>query len=132
MTKTYYDILGIDRTATLKEIKDAYIEKSLALHPVNNPNPNPEDPTFKEISEAYQILSDPHKKYHYDHPYELKKYDFEFMNPHYLFKDFFNQGFFDELDDFEKMREDFINHDEFFKQIDDQDINLDQGQSYSK
>ena len=53
MPKSYYDILGVDKFSTLKEIKDAYIKKSLAFHPANNPNPKPEDPTFQEIAEAY-------------------------------------------------------------------------------
>lgn len=36
MTKSYYDVLGITPDATLEEIKDAYIKKSLELHPVNS------------------------------------------------------------------------------------------------
>ena len=44
-----------------------------------------------------------------------------------MFKDLFNKGWFDEIEEFNKMRDDFINHDEFFKNIDDEDIKLEKG-----
>ena len=53
MTKCYYDILGVNKNASLQEIKDAYIKKSLENHPMNQKEQNPNEPTFKEISEAY-------------------------------------------------------------------------------
>ena len=69
MNKNYYDILGINKNASLQEIKDAYIQKSLETHPINNKDTKNHGPTFKEVSEAYQVLSDPQKRHEYDNPY---------------------------------------------------------------
>ncbi len=64
--KDYYEILGVDRDADEKEIKKAYRKKARKLHPdVNKDDPNAEE-NFKELSEAYEILSDPNKRARYD------------------------------------------------------------------
>jgi DnaJ-class molecular chaperone len=59
----YYDCLGVSKTASQDEIKKAFRKKSLLCHP-DKPNGNAE--TFKKINEAYQTLSDEHKKRIYD------------------------------------------------------------------
>ena len=56
---------------------------------MNQEKPNPNDPTFKEISEAYQVLSDQQKRYEYDNPYQLRTYDFDFFDPFKLFRENF-------------------------------------------
>ena len=61
----YYSILGVKKNATLKEIKKAYKCLALQFHPDRNKDPNAEE-TFKNISKAYHVLSDPKKKRKYD------------------------------------------------------------------
>ena len=66
MAKDYYNILDIDKTATKDEIKKAYRKKAVQYHPDKNPN-NPEaEEKFKEVSEAYEILSDDNKRSNFD------------------------------------------------------------------
>lgn len=65
MGKDYYKILGIPRTADENEIKKGYRKMALKYHPDKNKSPNAED-KFKEISEAYDVLSDKNKKEIYD------------------------------------------------------------------
>lgn len=65
--RDYYEVLGVERSATADEIKKAYRKLALKLHPDRNPdNPHAEE-QFKEASEAYQVLSEPEKRERYDH-----------------------------------------------------------------
>lgn len=64
--KDYYKILGVPRDASANEIKKAYKARALETHPDRNPNDPKAEEKFKEISEAYSILSDKDKRQHYD------------------------------------------------------------------
>ncbi len=66
MTKDYYKILGVPKTANASAIKKAYRSLALKYHPDKNPNNKEAEDKFKEISEANDTLSDPTKKKHYD------------------------------------------------------------------
>ncbi len=66
MDKDYYRILGIDRKASAGEIKKAYRKLARKFHPDLNPGDKASEAKFKEIQEAYSVLSDPKKKSQYD------------------------------------------------------------------
>ena len=63
--KDFYDILGVAKGASADEIKKAYRKLALQYHPDRNPGPEGEE-KFKEIGEAYSVLSDPAKRDEYD------------------------------------------------------------------
>lgn len=65
MAKDFYKILGIPKTATDDEIKKAYRKLALRYHPDKNKAPNAEE-KFKEVAEAYEVLSDKNKRELYD------------------------------------------------------------------
>ncbi len=62
MSKDYYDVLGVSKTASEAEIKKAYRSKAHKLHPDKGGDAE----KFKEINEAYQVLGDPQKRAQYD------------------------------------------------------------------
>ncbi len=65
--RDYYDILGVTKSATDADIKSAYRKKALQWHPDKNPDNKAEaEKKFKEINEAYQVLSDKQKRASYD------------------------------------------------------------------
>ncbi|MFN4844131.1 MAG: DnaJ C-terminal domain-containing protein [Dolichospermum sp.] len=64
--KDYYAILGITKTATSEEIKQAFRKLARKYHPDVNPNNKQAEAKFKEVNEAYEVLSDPDKRKKYD------------------------------------------------------------------
>lgn len=66
MAKDYYDILGIKKGATEEEIKKAYRKSAMKWHPDKNGGDEQAESKFKEISEAYEVLSDSNKRSNYD------------------------------------------------------------------
>ena len=62
----YYDVLGVDKKATPTEIKKTYRKLALKYHPDKNKGDKSSEAKFKEISEAYAVLSDSEKKAQYD------------------------------------------------------------------
>lgn len=64
--RDYYDILGVDRNADQQSIKQKYRKLALQYHPDRNSGDAEAENKFKEISEAYQVLSDPDKRQRYD------------------------------------------------------------------
>lgn len=64
--KDYYSILKVSQSSSLEEIKKSFRKLALELHPDHNPNDPESEERFKEITEAYGVLSDPLKKKEYD------------------------------------------------------------------
>ena len=64
--RDYYEILGVARTAKAEEIKKTYRKLARKYHPDLNPNNKQAEEKFKEIQEAYEVLSDPDKRKRYD------------------------------------------------------------------
>src|SRR5262249_25840187 len=64
--KDYYSTLGVAKTATEKEIKQAFRKLARKFHPDVNPNDKAAEARFKDINEAYEVLGDPAKRSKYD------------------------------------------------------------------
>ncbi|KAM9333119.1 dnaJ homolog subfamily B member 6b isoform 3-T4 [Pholidichthys leucotaenia] len=99
----YYHILGVQKNATQEDIKKAYRKRALKWHPDKNPdNKDEAEKKFKELSEAYEVLSDEKKRNIYDRygkeglsggggggHYEHFDGGFTFRNPEDVFREFF-------------------------------------------
>ena len=66
MPADHYETLGVRRDATSEEIKKAYKEAALRYHPDRNPGDPAAEERFKQVTAAYQVLSDPGKRQSYD------------------------------------------------------------------
>ncbi len=64
--RSYYEILGVEKGADEKALKSAFRKKAMEYHPDRNPGCNLSEGKFKELSEAYETLSDPQKRALYD------------------------------------------------------------------
>lgn len=66
MARSYYDVLGVSKSASDKEIKQAFRKLAKQYHPDANPNDPKAEAKFKEINEAYEVLGDREKRSQYD------------------------------------------------------------------
>ncbi len=88
--RDYYEVLGVQKDATKDQIKVAYRKLALQYHPDRNKAPDAEE-KFKEISEAYAVLSDDAKRAQYD------RFGFEGIQGRYSQEDIFRTTNFDEI-----------------------------------
>lgn len=64
--RDYYEVLGVEKTASADEIKKAYRKKAIEFHPDKNPGDKEAEENFKEAAEAYEVLSNADKRARYD------------------------------------------------------------------
>ena len=75
--RDYYEVLGVDKNASPDEIKKAYRKLAMKYHPDQNPGDKSAEEKFKEVNEAYEVLSDADKKSRYD------QFGFAGVDPNY-------------------------------------------------
>ena len=75
--RDYYEVLGVKKDASAEEIKKAYRKAAMKYHPDRNPGDKTAEEKFKELGEAYEVLSDPDKKARYD------QFGFAGVDPNY-------------------------------------------------
>lgn len=100
----YYELLGVDPSATVEEIKKAYRRLAHQFHPDKNPHDPKAAEKFRRLTEAYQTLQDAQKRAAYDYyggknqePFYQKFPDFEDFAPPRVFFDNFWDDFFEEF-----------------------------------
>ncbi|HPN84535.1 MAG TPA: molecular chaperone DnaJ, partial [Victivallales bacterium] len=101
--KDYYDVLGVSKSASQDEIKKAYRKLAIKYHPDRNPGDKAAEEKFKELSQAYEVLSDQQKRAQYDqfgHEAFTRSGarsgaghgGFEFHDPFDIFREVFGDG----------------------------------------
>ena len=75
--RDYYEVLGVEKGASAEEIKRAYRKAAMKYHPDRNPGDKDAEAKFKEVGEAYEVLSDEDKKARYD------QFGFAGVDPNY-------------------------------------------------
>jgi molecular chaperone DnaJ len=114
MNKDYYSILGVKRGATEQEIKQAYRRLARKFHPDVNPGDRNAESRFKEINEAYEVLSDKEKRAKYDRYGDQWQYADQFakaggqQTPFWDFRPGGSQGFQFQEGDVETLFGDFF------------------------
>jgi molecular chaperone DnaJ len=100
MSKDYYKILNVDKSASQDEIKKSYRKMAMTYHPDKNPDNKEAEEKFKECAEAFEVLSDPQKKQQYDqfgstgggNPFSGRGHGFNMEDIFSQFGDIFGNG----------------------------------------
>lgn len=101
--RDYYEILGVNRSASNEEIKSAYRKLAMKYHPDQNQGDKEAEEKFKEVAEAYEVLRDPDKRNMYDRfgheGLRGGRYGGGFHDPFDIFREVFGGGFGSIFDD---------------------------------
>ena len=89
---SYYEALGVEKSASQDDIKKAYKKLAMKYHPDKNPNDKAAEEKFKEVSEAYSVLSDESKRSSYDTYGHAKGHEFQSHSQQDM-EDIFNSVF---------------------------------------
>lgn len=111
MAANYYQILGINKNASQSQIKAAFKKLALKYHPDKNNGSIKAEENFKLINEAYQVLTDPDKKYIYDQKeiYKTEYKPFTVTTDTSTFEKNQNYSFkFQTAYDFERHKEEYV------------------------
>src|SRR5271155_4932197 len=102
--RDYYEVLSVERTVEIEEIKKSYRRLAIKYHPDKNPGDKAAEERFKELGEAYEALSDPQKRAAYDQfghaPFDPRARGGRgggFHDPTDIFREVFGGGIFDDL-----------------------------------
>jgi molecular chaperone DnaJ len=102
--RDYYEILGVNRSASTEEIKSAYRKLAMKYHPDQNQGDKEAEDKFKEVAEAYEVLRDPDKRNMYDRfgheGLRGGSYGGGFHDPFDIFREVFGGGFGSIFEDF--------------------------------
>ena len=94
---TYYDILGVPGDATTSQLRKAYYKLAKVYHPDKNPDDPQAEAKFKDLSEAYGVLSDPEAREKYDKYGKDAMKDGAMVDPKELFNQLFGGGKFKDV-----------------------------------
>src|SRR5574344_1389666 len=89
--RDYYEVLGVEKSASIDEIKKAYRKLAIKYHPDKNPGDKAAEEKFREVTEAYEVLKDPNKRENFNYGESDSSFGFDYDMDD-IFSSFFYYG----------------------------------------